>query len=102
LPDSITLEELEIQQQSGIFTPVSPNRGLAHLPEIILTDDGLIRSWSQGQRLSLDPMEIASMFQPGSSNYVRVVAAECCIGIGEIQATEIGHRLVPQTVLNPT
>jgi tRNA pseudouridine55 synthase len=102
LPDSITLEELEIQQQAGIFTPVSPNRGLAHLPEIILTDGSLIKSWSQGQRLSLAPMEIASMFQPGSSNYVRVVAAGYCIGIGEIQATEIGHRLVPLTVLNPT
>lgn len=96
LADSITLAELERQQQAGIFTPVSPNRGLAHLPAVTLTDDSLVKYWSQGRRLSLDRIGIDAAI----GGYVRVVAADSCLGIGEIQSTDLGDLLIPQTVLN--
>jgi tRNA pseudouridine55 synthase len=99
LADSITLEELERQQQAGIFTPISPNRGLAHLPAVTLTDTSLVKSWSQGKRLSLDSMMLAPSIDLNSIGYVRVIFQDCCLGIGEIQPTALGHELVPQTVL---
>jgi len=99
LADSITLEELERQQQSGIFAPISPNRGLAHLPAVTLTDASLVKSWSQGKRLSLDSMMLTSSIDLNSIGYARVVFQDCCLGIGEIQPTDLGHELVPQTVL---
>ncbi len=96
LADSITLEELERQQQAGTFMPVSPNRGLAHLPAVPLTDAGLVKYWSQGRRLPLDEIGCNLIL----SGYVRVVAEDRCVGIGEIRSTELGQLLIPQTVLN--
>jgi tRNA pseudouridine55 synthase len=96
LADSITLEELERQQQAGTFVPVSPNFGLAHLPAVTLTDASLVKYWSQGRRLSLDEIGCDLIL----SGYVRVVSDESCVGIGEIRATERGAILIPQTVLN--
>ncbi len=96
LADSITLEELERQQQAGTFTPVSPNLGLAHLPAITLTDESWVKYWSQGRRLSIDEIGCDSIL----SGYVRVVAEARCLGIGEIRSTEAGEILIPQTVLN--
>ena len=98
LADSITLAELERQQQAGSFTPVSPNRGLAHLPAIILTDAGLVKYWSQGQRLPLD--SIGSDLGLSGYGYVRVVTEDLCVGIGEIRSTELGDLLIPQIVLS--
>jgi tRNA pseudouridine55 synthase len=98
LADSITLEELERQQQAGIFMPVSPNRGLAHLPAVTLTDESLVKYWSQGRRLQLD--RIGDNLALGGDGYVRVVAEDLCLGIGEIRSTELGEVLIPQTVLN--
>ena len=99
LANSITLEELERQQQSGIFMPVSPNQGLAHLPAVTLTDESLVKCWSQGRRLSVDTLTIAPSIDLNSIGYARVVFQDCCLGIGEIQQTDLGHELVPQTVL---
>jgi tRNA pseudouridine55 synthase len=99
LADSITLEELERQQQAGIFMPVSPNLGLAHLPAVTLTDESLVKFWSQGKRLSLDSMMLTSSIDLNSIGYVRVVFQDSCLGIGEIQQTDLGHELVPKTVL---
>ena len=92
LADSITLAALEQQQQAGLFMPVSPNLGLAHLPEIILLDAGLVKAWSQGKRLPLADKSL--------SGYVRIVdQAECCLGIAQARAVEGEFLLVPQTVL---
>ena len=99
LANSITLEELERQQQSGIFMPVSPNLGLAHLPAITLTDESLVKCWSQGRRLAVDTLTITPSIDLNSIGYARVVFEDCCLGIGEIQQTNLGHELVPQTVL---
>jgi tRNA pseudouridine55 synthase len=100
LADSITLEELERQQQSGIFMPVSPNLGLAHLPAVTLTDESLVKFWSQGRRLPVDTLTIAPSIDLNLiGGYARVVFQDCCLGIGEIQQTPLGHELVPQTVL---
>ncbi len=96
LADSITLEELERQQQAGTFVPVSPNFGLAHLPAVMLTDESLVKYWSQGRRLSLEEIGCDLTL----SGYVRVVSDESCVGIGEIRSTERGAILIPQTVLN--
>jgi tRNA pseudouridine55 synthase len=99
LANSITLEELERQQQAGIFMPVSPNLGLAHLPALTLADESLVKFWSQGRRLSVDTLTIAPSIDLNSIGYARVVFQDCCLGIGEIRQTALGHELVPQTVL---
>jgi tRNA pseudouridine55 synthase len=96
LADSITLEELERQQQAGTFVPVSPNFGLAHLPAVTLADASWVKYWSQGRRLALDEIGCDLIL----SGYVRVVAEDCCVGIGEVRSTESGDILIPQTVLN--
>lgn len=95
LADSITLAELEQQQQTDIFTLIDPNYGLAHLPAVTIADPSLVIYWSQGRRLALDSLggDLAL------DGYVRVVADARCVGVGEIQMTEVGKILVPQTVL---
>jgi hypothetical protein len=39
------------------------------------------------------------IFDLNSIGYARVVFQDCCLGIGEIRQTALGHELVPQTVL---
>ena len=96
LADSITLEELEQQQQAGTFTPMLPERGLAHLPTATLTTAESIAAWSQGKRLSIDELILTP--PSGSIGYVKVMGAERCWGIGEIQSN-LQHLLVPKAVL---
>ena len=96
LADSITLEELEQQQQVGTFTPMLPERGLAHLPTATLTTAESIAAWSQGKRLSIDELTLTP--PSGSIGYVKVMGAERCWGIGEIQSN-LQHLLVPKAVL---
>jgi tRNA pseudouridine55 synthase len=98
LADSITLEELGEQQQAGIFTPISPDRGLAHLPAVILTTTELVKFWGQGKRL---PLEQLTLNPPNSElkGYFKVIGADRCLGIGEIQSIDREYLLVPQTVL---
>jgi tRNA pseudouridine55 synthase len=95
LSDSITLAELTQQQEAGTFTPISPSRGLAHLPAVTLADGEPIRSWSQGRRLPVTNPEL--------SGYIRVIDdRDNCLGIAEVTNTAEGKLLVPQTVLNAT
>lgn len=96
LADSITLEELEQQQQAGTFTPMLPERGLAYLPTATLTTAESIAAWSQGKRLPLDELTLTP--PSGSIGYVKVMGAERCWGIGEIQSN-LQHLLVPKAVL---
>lgn len=96
LADSITLEELEQQQQAGTFTPMLPERGLAYLPTATLTTAESIAAWSQGKRLPID--ELILRPPSGSIGYVKVMGAERCWGIGEIQSN-LQHLLVPKAVL---
>jgi tRNA pseudouridine55 synthase len=98
LPDSITLEELEQQQRVGTFTPISPDRGLAHLPSVILNDAELVKFWSQGKRLPVSSLEITPV-NSALNGYFKVMAADLCLGIGEIQSIEGQDVLVPQAVL---
>jgi tRNA pseudouridine55 synthase len=100
LADSITLEELEQQQQAGIFTPISPNQGLVHLPAVALTDESLVKCWSQGQKIPLDRLTIPFSIALASMSYVRVVVVDRCVGIGAIQSTELGLLLIPQKVFS--
>ena len=96
LADSITLEELEQQQQAGTFTPMLPERGLAYLPTATLTTAESIAAWSQGKRLPIDELNLTP--PSGSIGYVKVMGAERCWGIGEIQSN-LQHLLVPKAVL---
>jgi tRNA pseudouridine55 synthase len=98
LGDSITLEELERQQQAGTFAPISPDRGLTDLPTAILTTAELIKFWSQGKRLPIDTLT-RSPLNAEVSGYFKVIGENRCLGIGEIQQIEGEHLLVPQTVL---
>lgn len=96
LADSITLEELEQQQQAGTFTPMLPERGLAYLPTATLTTAESIAAWSQGKRLPIDELILTP--PSGSIGYVKVMGTERCWGIGEIQSN-LQHLLVPKAVL---
>jgi tRNA pseudouridine55 synthase len=96
LAASITLEELEQQQQAGIFRPISADRGLAHLPAISLNTAELVKFWQQGKRL---PIETIVAPNHNLSGYVQVIGEDRCLGIGEIQSIDGVNLLVPQTVL---
>ncbi len=98
LAESITLEELAAQQQAGIFMPISPARGLAHMPSATLMNPDLIKFWGQGKRLPLNQLALTPV-DLELSGYIKVIGEESCIGIGEIQQIEGEHLLVPQTVL---
>jgi tRNA pseudouridine55 synthase len=98
LAQSITLEELEIQQQAGTFTPISPDRGLPHLPTATLMSAELVKFWSQGKRLPVEQLQLTPSNSP-SSGFVKVIGEDRCLGIGEIQQIEGEHLLVPQAVL---
>jgi tRNA pseudouridine55 synthase len=98
LAGSITLEELEQQQQAGIFRPISPDRGLAHLPSATLMDAELVKFWSQGKQLSLAGIELTPTASE-SNTYVKVMSEDTCLGIGEIQSIEGVQLIVPQKVL---
>jgi tRNA pseudouridine55 synthase len=98
LSESITLEELERQQQAGIFEPILADRGLAHLPTATLGDAELIKFWGQGKRLPLSQITLTptdSML----NGFVKVMGEERCLGVGEIQQIEGEYLLVSQTVL---
>jgi tRNA pseudouridine55 synthase len=98
LSESITLEELERQQQAGIFEPISADRGLAHLPTVTLEDAELIKFWGQGKRLPLSQITLTPI-DAELSGYVKVIGEQQCLGVGEIQQIEGEHLLVSQTVL---
>jgi tRNA pseudouridine55 synthase len=98
LSESITLEELERQQQAGIFEPILADRGLAHLPTVTLEDAELIKFWGQGKRLPLSQITLTST-NSELNGFVKVMGAERCLGVGEIQQIEGEHLLVSQTVL---
>jgi tRNA pseudouridine55 synthase len=98
LSESITLEELERQQQAGIFEPISADRGLAHLPTVTLGDAELIKFWGQGKRLPLNQVTLTPT-DSKLSGFVKVMGEERCLGVGEIQQIEGEYLLVSQTVL---
>ncbi len=98
LPQSITLEELERQQQAGTFEPISADRGLVHLPTVTLGDAELIKFWGQGKRLPVSQM-ILTPTDAKLSGFVKVMGDQRCLGVGEIQQTEGEYLLVSQTVL---
>jgi tRNA pseudouridine55 synthase len=98
LADSITLEELEHQQQTGNFVPISADRGLAHLPTAQLATAELITAWSQGKRLPVNTIELTPA-DSAWSGYFKVMGDDRCLGIGEVQQLEAEYLLVPQTVL---
>jgi tRNA pseudouridine55 synthase len=98
LPESITLEELAQQQQAGVFVPISPDRGLTHLPTITLVTAELIKFWGQGKRLSSDQLNLAPA-DLQLSGYIKIMGEDRCVGVGEIQQIEGEYLLVAQTVL---
>jgi tRNA pseudouridine55 synthase len=98
LADSITLEELAQQHEAGSFVPISPARGLAHLPTATLRDADLVKSWSQGKRLPVNQLSLTP--DPSAvSGDVKVMNADLCLGIGEIQSIEGEGFIIPQKVL---
>lgn len=98
LTTSITLAELEQQHQAGIFVPISADRGLAHLPTVTLTNEELIKFWGQGKRLPVSQLTLTPT-NWGLTGYCKVIGADRCLGVGEIQQLEGENRLVAQTVL---
>jgi tRNA pseudouridine55 synthase len=98
LSESITLEELEKQQQAGTFEPILADRGLAHLPTITLGDAELIKFWGQGKRLPLSQITLTST-DSMLNGFVKVMGEQRCLGVGEIQQIEGEYLLVSQTVL---
>lgn len=90
LADSLTLEMLEAQLQSGCFVPTAPDLPLAHLPAITLPQE-LARRWGQGQKLAYDlPIETTA-----SAVIVRMHGeAGEFLGISRWE----DQRLIPQVV----
>lgn len=98
LAESITLEELERQQQASTFEPILADQGLAHLPTVTLGDAELIKFWGQGKRLPLSHINLTPT-DAILNSFVKVMGEERCLGVGEIQQIEGEYLLVSQTVL---
>ncbi len=98
LANSITLAELERQQQAGIFTPIPAERGLAHLPTANLATDKLVKFWGQGKRLPVGDLTLAPA-DLEAIGHVKVMGENRCLGVGEIRSIDGIQLLVPQTVL---
>ncbi len=98
LADSITLEELAQQQEAGEFIPISPDRGLAHLPTVNLPTNDFVKSWSQGKRIPVAELTLIPDPAAASGN-IKVMSADLCLGIGEIQSIDNDRFIVPQKVL---
>ncbi|WP_310488435.1 tRNA pseudouridine(55) synthase TruB, partial [Chamaesiphon sp. VAR_69_metabat_338] len=94
LADSITLEELAQQQEASVFVPISPDRGLAHLATVNLPDEDLVKYWSQGKRLPVSELTLTP--DPLAANgFVKVMSADLCLGIGEVQSIDNERWIVP-------
>ena len=98
LSESITLEVLAQQQQSGTFAPILADRGLVHLPTVTLGDAELIKFWGQGKRLPLSEISLTPT-DTSLNGFVKVMGEARCLGVGEIRQIEEEYLLVPQTVL---
>ncbi|BAZ52137.1 tRNA pseudouridine synthase B [Nostoc sp. NIES-4103] len=88
LADSLTLENLEAQQQAGTFQPTSPDAALQHLPSVNLPAISA-QKWCQGQKINIT-VDV--------SGTVRVYDQETrFLGIGQLQ----DEVLIPQMVFEP-
>jgi tRNA pseudouridine55 synthase len=97
LADSLTLEELAEQVESGKFTPIAPQVVLSHLPRVILPA-AIAKRWTQGQKIVWD-VETSPLAQ---DQPVRVEhEAGRLLGIGEAIATPDATLLVPKLVWEP-
>jgi tRNA pseudouridine55 synthase len=89
LANSLTLEELAAQAESGKFTPIAPQAVLAHLPAVILPA-AIAKRWTQGQKIA---------WEVESASPVRVEdEAGQLLGIGQAIATPDATLLVPKLV----
>ncbi|AFZ43324.1 tRNA pseudouridine synthase B [Halothece sp. PCC 7418] len=89
LEKSLSLSALEIQLQSGTFTPLPADYPLQHLEKIDLTSETAKR-WCQGQRLVLPE-------ETNATGFVRVYGENgLFLGIGE---KEPPQQLQPKTVI---
>lgn len=97
LKDSLTFEEVETQVQEKMFSLLSPEVALAHLPAIALIAEDAIK-WSQGQRLSLQRMGKTENYRAGLPIGVYDQEREF-LGIGQLIESESDLLLAPQIVL---
>ncbi|MEA5616387.1 tRNA pseudouridine(55) synthase TruB [Cronbergia sp. UHCC 0137] len=86
LPDSLTLDDLASQLETGIFQPVSPDTPLQHLPSVSLSTASA-KKWCQGQQVAVDI----------NFGLVRVYDESRFLGIGTSQ----DNLLIPQMVFEP-
>jgi tRNA pseudouridine55 synthase len=93
LSDSITLEELQSQQEN--FQLMTCDRALGHLKTVTLENEDA-RRWCQGQRIEIMTQDMTSYRE--AEIYVRVFRENnIFLGIGEIFKTD--SLLIPKTVL---
>jgi tRNA pseudouridine55 synthase len=95
LADSVTFEEMETACDRGTFTPIAPDKALAHLSKVSLSPE-FARRWCQGQRVPLPP---------ASGNCPPPVCVDRddgeFLGIAEITESEGDRCLVPKMVFLP-
>ncbi len=117
LMDSLTLEDLETQQQQGVFQPLSPLTALGHLRTIALSP-AIARRWCQGQQVVIyweaeagwtpqteaDERDGASAFAvPPAQASLRVHHENGrFLGIGKPTPTETDAILLAQVVFDVT
>lgn len=106
LIDSLTLETLEQQLQSGEFQPTPPAIALPHLPYLTLSAD-LIKRWQQGQRLRLEAemrsSELADRDDRDSyrDSFCQLQQPDgAFLGIGQLILLEQEQWVVPKLVWN--
>lgn len=99
---SLSFEELEMQLQSGKFSPILPAQVLRHLGAIVLSPE-YTKRWFQGQRLPiaeiLENRKIEQDFAIPSSSPLQVYDEnDRFLGIGQLVTSDTTSILAPQIV----
>lgn len=102
IEDSLSFEELEVQLQSGKFSPILPSAVLRHLGAIVLSPE-YAKRWFQGQRLPIaqimENRKVEKNTSMPSSSPLQVYDEDGqFLGIGQVVNSDTNSILAPQIV----
>lgn len=102
IEDSLSFEELEVQLQSGKFSPILPSAVLRHLGAIVLSPE-YAKRWFQGQRLPIPQImenrKVEKNTSMPSSSPLQVYDEDGqFLGIGQVVNSDTNSILAPQIV----
>ncbi|ANV89599.1 tRNA pseudouridine(55) synthase TruB [Picosynechococcus sp. PCC 8807] len=83
LEESIRLEDIAAQRETGVFACLAPDQALAHLPAVVL-NEAQVTQWSYGQKISWD----VALADPLGEPLAVYDQAHNCLGVGEFRPSK--------------